>query len=162
MQLLHSLNLTPYTAARLASIMHELHFVAQCKLCGKQNSLCRHVARCNWCAAAAANLQLSYLDLYLIHWPVVTGCVGPSLTPATAATWSALEGCVDAGLTRSIGVSNFSRVKLQQLLDSPGLQIRPAVLQVGCRMIQHVPLPSWLLVWTAAAVMAIEDSNNHT
>jgi alcohol dehydrogenase (NADP+) len=83
-------------------------------------------------AAAAANLQLSYLDLYLIHWPVVTGCSRPSLSPSTAETWSALEGCVDAGLTRSIGVSNFSRVKLQQLLDSPGLKIRPAVLQVWC------------------------------
>jgi diketogulonate reductase-like aldo/keto reductase len=62
----------------------------------------------------------------------VTGCSGPSLSPSTAETWSALEGCVAAGLTRSIGVSNFSITKIQQLLDSPGLKIRPAVLQVRC------------------------------
>jgi diketogulonate reductase-like aldo/keto reductase len=80
---------------------------------------------------ADAAVQLSYLDLYLIHWPVVTGCSGPVLTPSSAETWSALEGCVGAGLTRSIGLSNFSRAKAQQLMDSPGIKIQPAVLQVG-------------------------------
>jgi diketogulonate reductase-like aldo/keto reductase len=60
----------------------------------------------------------------------VTGCSGPVLTPSTAETWAALEACVEAGLARSIGLSNFSRPKLQQLLDSPRLKIRPAVLQV--------------------------------
>lgn len=84
--------------------------------------------RCLPCCRCSL-LQLSYLDLFLIHWPV-TGCSGPVLTPSTGETWAAMEACVEAGLTRSIGVSNFSRAKLQQLLDSPQLKIRPAVLQV--------------------------------
>ncbi|WIA08297.1 hypothetical protein OEZ85_007740 [Tetradesmus obliquus] len=93
-----------------------------------------------------AALRLTYLDLYLIHWPV-TGCSGPVLTPSTGETWAAMEGCVEAGLTRSIGVSNFSRAKLQQLLDSPQLKIRTAVLQIEAH-------PYWpnsaLLSWAAA------------
>jgi diketogulonate reductase-like aldo/keto reductase len=90
-------------------------------------------------AAAVVGLQLDYLDLYLIHWPV-TGCVGPTLTPSTAETWCALEACADGGLTRSIGVSNFSAAKLQQLLDSPGIKIRPAVLQVRRQLASFLAL----------------------
>jgi diketogulonate reductase-like aldo/keto reductase len=43
---------------------------------------------------------------------------------------------VEAGLARSIGLSNYSRAKLQQLLDSPRLKIHPGVLQVcqGARL----------------------------
>eukprot|EP00879_Flechtneria_rotunda_P011385 GHRR01011892.1.p1 GENE.GHRR01011892.1~~GHRR01011892.1.p1 ORF type:complete len:372 (+),score=117.85 GHRR01011892.1:953-2068(+) len=82
------------------------------------------------CRRSLAALHLTYLDLYLTHWPVVTGCTGPTLVPSTAETWSAMEGLVRQGLVRSIGLSNFSRVKLQQLMDSPTLTIKPAVLQV--------------------------------
>lgn len=67
--------------------------------------------------------------LYICR-PVVTGCVGPEMKPSLAETWAAMEDCVAKGLTRSIGVSNVSRVKLQALLDSPSTKIKPAVLQV--------------------------------
>lgn len=83
-------------------------------------------------------LGIERLDLYLIHWPVAhergkilpdTGAdmIGPDRLPI-AATWEALEQTVDAGLTRYIGVSNFSRAKLAALID--GARIRPAVDQV--------------------------------
>lgn len=66
---------------------------------------------------------------FLIHWPVVTGCTGPELSPSSAATWAAMEGLVGKGLVRSIGMSNFSRAKLEALLTG-GVSIKPAVLQV--------------------------------
>ena len=84
------------------------------------------------------HLQLEYLDLYLIHWPVhfKAGVVSPSggadFLPWDAIpileTWAALEDCVRKGLVRNIGVSNFSTKKLQTLLD--GASIPPAMNQI--------------------------------
>jgi len=84
------------------------------------------------------HLGLERLDLYLIHWPValkkgVMVARSPddqrSLedVPLTE-TWSAMEALVDAGLCRSIGVSNFSAVKLGRVLDAA--RIPPAMNQV--------------------------------
>lgn len=75
-----------------------------------------------------SDLQLETLDLYLMHWPValkpgVTFPESPSdilapeeLPPAT--TWEAMETLVEAGLTRHIGVSNFSISKLRSLMEA--------------------------------------------
>lgn len=75
-----------------------------------------------------ADLQLEYLDLYLIHWPVAlkpgkklpeSGADFVSLDELPlASTWTAMEPLVEAGLCRHIGVSNFSVTKLRSLLDS--------------------------------------------
>jgi len=67
------------------------------------------------------DLQLSYLDLYLIHWPIALVSHGDELFPADedgnslfdndadyVATWKAMEQCVAEGLVRSIGLSNFN------------------------------------------------------
>nr|WP_062075250.1 aldo/keto reductase [Demequina lutea] len=53
-------------------------------------------------------LGLDYVDLYLIHWPMVS--VGK-----IAETWRALEEIKRQGRTRSIGVSNFMVKHLEQL-----------------------------------------------
>ncbi|MET0286813.1 MAG: aldo/keto reductase [Polyangiales bacterium] len=84
------------------------------------------------------DLQLDYLDLYLIHWPVpldpsVTFPSKPSdiLSPAQqpyAATWRGMEEVARAGRARHIGVSNFSVKKLSDLL--PHCEIKPEVDQV--------------------------------
>lgn len=71
------------------------------------------------------DLQLDYLDLYLMHWPVV---LKPGLGfPEKAEdylsleevplieTWRALEECLDQGLAKHIGVSNFSKKKIGDL-----------------------------------------------
>ena len=84
------------------------------------------------------DLGLDYLDLYLIHWPIP---LKPSaVLPSSAAdfeppaevpirsTWEGMEAAVSAGLTRHIGVSNFSAKKLRDLL--PHCKIRPEVNQV--------------------------------
>ena len=84
------------------------------------------------------DLQLDYLDLYLVHWPVAlkAGVAFPAngedfinLEDAPVAdTWKAMEACVGAGLTRTIGVSNFSKKKLERLLQTA--RIKPAMNQV--------------------------------
>lgn len=80
------------------------------------------------CKRTLADLGLAYLDLYLIHWPVVRGCKGDVLTPSIKSTWTDMEALVDAGLVRSIGVSNFSTTKLTDMLSY--CRIPPAVVQV--------------------------------
>lgn len=84
------------------------------------------------------DLQLDYLDLYLIHWPVAfkpevnfpkKGEDMLSLEDVPIInTWHAMEACHRQGLCRHIGVSNFSEKKISKLLSE--CSIRPEVNQV--------------------------------
>ncbi|XP_002521902.3 non-functional NADPH-dependent codeinone reductase 2 [Ricinus communis] len=82
------------------------------------------------------NLKLEYLDLYLIHWPVSLKPGEPELPVKREdllpmdfkSVWEAMEQCQKLGLTKSIGVSNFSIKKLEILLATA--KIIPAVNQV--------------------------------
>lgn len=77
------------------------------------------------CEKSLKDLGISQLDLYLIHWP-------SRPDPATIlGTWTAMEALVDKGLTKSIGISNFSIKKLQVILDS-NPKIKPSVSQIEC------------------------------
>ncbi|GFZ02258.1 NAD(P)-linked oxidoreductase superfamily protein [Actinidia rufa] len=82
------------------------------------------------------DLQLDYVDLYLIHWPVRRrkGAVGfkpeDMLPTDIPSTWRALEALYDSGKARAIGVSNFSTKKLGDLLEVA--RVPPAVNQVEC------------------------------
>ncbi|KAJ4847938.1 hypothetical protein Tsubulata_040432 [Turnera subulata] len=85
---------------------------------------------------ALRDLQLDYLDLYLVHWPVSMK-KGPinfnpeNLTqPDIPSTWKAMEALYDCGKARAIGVSNFSSKKLEDLLAVA--RVPPAVNQVEC------------------------------
>ena len=84
--------------------------------------------------ATLTNLGLDYLDLYLIHWPVLLKKAedGGSFLPLEdipiTETWKAMEECVDQGLIKDIGVSNFSVKKLKTLLATA--RIKPSVNQV--------------------------------
>ena len=82
-----------------------------------------------------ADLQLDYLDLYLIHWPVSLkhGVAFPSsaddMVPFDLEkTWRSMEALVDDGLVRHIGVSNFSIKKLKDLLALA--RVKPEVNQI--------------------------------
>lgn len=84
------------------------------------------------------DLQLDYLDLYLIHWPVhiVKGVLFASSADhyipyeqlPIAETWKAMEDLVAKGLCRHIGVCNFSISKLSGLIDS--CTLKPEMNQI--------------------------------
>jgi diketogulonate reductase-like aldo/keto reductase len=73
------------------------------------------------CRASLERLELSHLDLYLIHWPV----------PAHdlyVETWKAFVELQQEGLVRTIGVSNFEAEHLERVIAETG--VTPAINQV--------------------------------
>lgn len=88
-----------------------------------------------------ADLQLEYLDLYLIHWPHAFER-GDNPFPKNADgtmrydsihykdTWKALEALVAKGLVKALGLSNFNSRQIDDILSVAS--VRPAVLQVEC------------------------------
>ncbi len=65
------------------------------------------------------NLNIDYVDLYLIHWPV---------TGRRVESWKALEKLYGEGIVKAIGVSNYTIRHLQETLNNS--EIKPAVNQV--------------------------------
>lgn len=94
------------------------------------------------------DLQLEYLDLYLIHFPIAQAFVpfetryppewvydpaedSPHVRLAAvplAETWAAMEATQDAGLAQRIGVCNYTTALLHDLMHYA--RIAPAMLQV--------------------------------
>ena len=67
-------------------------------------------------------LGLTYMDLYLIHWPV------HSVNNNSIKIWKAMVHLLREGKARAIGVSNFSIDDLKQILNDS--DVLPAVNQV--------------------------------
>lgn len=84
-------------------------------------------------AASLERLGLDYVDLYLIHWPNPKA-YRDTWKEANAQAWSYMEEAVDAGLVKTIGVSNFLVHHLEALAETA--KIAPAVNQIrlapGC------------------------------
>ncbi|KAM6567543.1 non-functional NADPH-dependent codeinone reductase 2 [Cannabis sativa] len=82
------------------------------------------------------NLRMDYLDQYLIHWAVALKPSEPNFVFSRddvipldiKSVWEKMEECQTLGLTKTIGVSNFSCKKLQTLLATA--KIPPAFNQV--------------------------------
>ncbi len=64
-------------------------------------------------------LQLDFVDLYLVHWPIEGRFVD---------VWSDMEEIYRSGKAKAIGVSNYMIVHLEELL--PAAKITPAINQV--------------------------------
>ena len=87
-------------------------------------------------------LQLDYIDLYLMHWPVAMKALPSYKVPLKGDdfialedmplldTWHAMEQLVQQQSARAIGVSNFSMKNLTTILSDAIIQ--PAVNQVEC------------------------------
>jgi D-xylose reductase len=97
------------------------------------------------CRRQLADWQVDYFDLFLIHFPVALEYVDPEVAyppgwhcndknevrwskATNEETWGAMEGLVEKGLTRSIGVSNYQAQTLYDTLKYA--KIRPATLQI--------------------------------
>jgi alcohol dehydrogenase (NADP+) len=89
------------------------------------------------CKQSLADLQLEYLDLYLVHWPFPNfhppGCdvtsrsqdSKPYIHESFMRTWRKMEELVDSGLVRHIGTSNMTIPKLKLVLRDA--RVKPAV-----------------------------------
>ena len=89
------------------------------------------------CLKSLADLELDYLDLFLVHWPFPNfhppGCDVSSRSPDAKPyihenymrTWRAMESLIDRGLVRHIGTSNMTVPKLKLVLRDA--RIKPAV-----------------------------------
>ncbi|XP_025422747.1 LOW QUALITY PROTEIN: alcohol dehydrogenase [NADP(+)]-like [Sipha flava] len=91
-----------------------------------------------------SDLQVEYLDLYLIHWPMAfkEGGLNDDFIPkdddgatiegngSYIETWKAMEQLVENGLVRSIGVSNFNKRQIEDILSVA--TVKPVNNQVEC------------------------------
>ncbi|GIJ49971.1 putative oxidoreductase [Virgisporangium aliadipatigenens] len=78
--------------------------------------------------ASLAALGVEHVDLWLVHWP-------PRNDGESVAIWNEFRAARDAGLTRSIGVSNYSLAQIDELVEATGEA--PAVNQVPWSPAKH-------------------------
>jgi diketogulonate reductase-like aldo/keto reductase len=102
--------------------------------------------------ASLKKLRLDYVDLYLIHTPFAFQA-GDEQDPRDANgnviydqgvtlldTWGALEGLVDGGRCKAIGLSDVSLEQADEIFEAG--RIKPAVVHVE----SHPYLPQWDLL----------------
>ena len=106
--------------------------------------------------ASLDNLELDFVDLYLIHWPV------PS-QDKYVETWKAFIELQEEGLVRSIGVSNFQPDHLRRVIDETGvtpsvnqIELHPRLQQPGLRR-EHEELGIATEAWSPLAKAQVLD-----
>ena len=103
------------------------------------------------CKKSLDDLGLDYLDLYLIHFPISLKYVpfdvryppewinDPTRSEkkmefapvSVSSTWQAMEGLVEQGLVKNIGLSNWNAQGLRDIFSYA--KVKPSVLQVCIR-----------------------------
>ncbi len=106
-------------------------------------------------------LEMDYVDLYLIHWPV----------PAHdkyVETWQAFIELQAQGLVRSIGVSNFQPAHLERIIAETGVtptvnqvELHPLLQQPGLRK-EHTDLGIATEAWSPLAQGEVLDLDTIT
>ena len=74
-------------------------------------------------------LQTDYIDIVLIHWPEVEN------SEDRIKVWKALEESVEEKKVKMIGVSNFCKIHLEQILNN--CKIKPVINQIECNPIYY-------------------------
>ena len=74
-------------------------------------------------------LQTDYIDIVLIHWPEV------EKSEDRINVWKALEESVEEKKVKMIGVSNFCKIHLEQILNN--CKIKPVINQIECNPIYY-------------------------
>ena len=74
-------------------------------------------------------LNTDYIDLVLIHWPGVTN------PQQRIDVWKALEEAVEQGKVKSIGLSNFLKKHIEQILNN--CKIKPVINQIECHPLYY-------------------------
>ena len=81
------------------------------------------------CRKTISRLNLTYIDVLLIHWPLkVNAQTNITEEFIIEEIWPQLEELVRKGLVKEIGVSNFGLVELHKVLDV--CRIRPAYNEI--------------------------------
>src|SRR3989344_4658418 len=89
------------------------------------------------CEATLRDLQLEYLDLYLMHWGIAEPKGGHTYDESghlvvekipLRETWEAMEELVDAGLVKAVGVANVHGKTPAQVLLRWGIQRNTVVM----------------------------------
>ena len=101
-------------------------------------------------------LELDYVDLYLIHWPVPP-------QDLFVETWKTFVELKDEERVRSIGVSNFNPPHLRRLVDETGVtpavnqvELHPRFQQTGLRR-EHADLGIVTEAWSPLAQGQVLD-----
>jgi len=115
------------------------------------------------CRQSLADLQLDYLDLYLVHWPFPNwhppGCSVQSRSEDARRyihegymdTWRQMERLVELGLVRHIGTSNMTVPKLRLLLRDA--RIKPVVNEMELH--PHFQQPDLLRFVAANCILPV-------
>jgi diketogulonate reductase-like aldo/keto reductase len=99
------------------------------------------------CFESLQRLKCNYVDLLLLHWPIVLKQDYKSLSPVKKLdlldrfplhqVWSQMEELLDCGMVHSIGLSNWTISLLQDLLSY--CRVPPAVNQVEVNPFHQQP-----------------------
>ena len=108
------------------------------------------------CRESLDRLELDFVDLYLIHWPVPKH-------DRYLDTWRAFIELREEGLVRSIGVSNFQPDHLRRIVDETGetpavnqIELHPRFQQGGLRR-EHEDRGIVTEAWSPLAQGAVLD-----
>jgi len=69
------------------------------------------------CRESLKRLNCEYLDLYLLHSPVAFRNRAENSNLDIKSVWLEMEKCVDLGLVKRIGISNFRKSDMEELLN---------------------------------------------